>query len=107
MDYHYSGVEIDISLAALPFEKELIERSSKFEFLPEISLNTCSAEDLVVLKAFASRPQDWIDVRGIMVRQGTKLNRLTIKTRLTPLAHLKEEPEILERFDELCKNLNY
>jgi hypothetical protein len=31
------------------------------EFAPDIILPTCSAEDLFVMKAFASRPQDWID----------------------------------------------
>jgi hypothetical protein len=33
-----------------------------------------SAEDLIVLKAFASRPRDWIHVEGIIVRQTGKLD---------------------------------
>lgn len=95
------GIGIDISLAALPFEQELIDRSTKFEFLPQSNLRTCSAEDLIVLKAFASRPQDWVDIRGILVRQGMSLNRTEIRQRLAVLAELKESPEILERLDGL------
>jgi len=46
------------------------ERASAFEFEPGVLVRTCSAEDLVVLKVFAGRPQDWIDVEGTIVRQG-------------------------------------
>lgn len=57
-----TGIPLDISLAALPFEERVVNRSTEFEFAPGAILNTCSAEDLVVLKAFADRPQDWLDV---------------------------------------------
>ena len=46
------GIPIDISLGALPFEQRVIERSTFHQFLPEALLNTCSAEDLIALKAF-------------------------------------------------------
>ena len=90
-------IGLDISLAGLEFEEELIGRSSVFDFLPGVLLRTCSAEDLVVLKAFASRPQDWVDIRGILVRQGSALDRQVIIARLSPLAELKEEPELVDR----------
>lgn len=64
-------------------------------------IRTCSAEDLVVLKAFASRPQDWIDVEKVIIRQGQRLNRPLIIEELTPLAELKEDPEILEHLQSL------
>jgi len=48
-----AGIPLDVSLAALPFEARVIERSSACAFAPEARLRTCSAEDLVVLKAFA------------------------------------------------------
>lgn len=95
------GVGIDVSLAALPFEAELIARATDFEFLPGNPIRTCSAEDLVVLKAFADRPQDWVDVRGILIRQGRALDRDAIRARLAPLVELKEEPEIARRLEAL------
>jgi hypothetical protein len=91
-----AGIGIDVSLAALPFEEEMIGRSTHFEFLPGRSLRTCSAEDLVILKAFAARPQDWIDVENILTRT-TVLDWDYILPRLTELAELKEEPGIVTR----------
>ncbi len=66
-------------------------------------IRTCSAEDLVVLKSFASRPQDWIDVEKVVIRQGSRLNRSLIVEELSPLAELKEEPETMERLAGLFK----
>jgi hypothetical protein len=40
-----------------------------FEFLLGAGIRTCSAEDLIVYKAFADRPRDWVDVKGILLRQ--------------------------------------
>jgi len=87
------GVPIDISLAGLPFEERLIERSSPFAIEPGTMLVTCSAEDLVVLKAFAGRVQDWLDVEGVVVRQGARLDRRLVLEELRPLLELKEDPD--------------
>jgi len=60
-------------------------------------LSTASAEDLIVMNAFASRPKDWVDLEGILIRQGEWLDWRYIDAQLRPLAELKDEPEILER----------
>jgi hypothetical protein len=67
-----NGVAADISFSGLPFEEEMISLSSPFDFYPDCSLITCSAEDLVVLKAFADRTKDWMDGESIILRQGGK-----------------------------------
>ena len=95
------GIGIDISLGAFPFEERAIERSSEWEIPGHGKVRTCSAEYLLVMKCFAARPQDWIDVEGIIIRQGNRLNRELILEELTPLVELKEEPEILERLETL------
>ncbi|MBI4471708.1 MAG: nucleotidyl transferase AbiEii/AbiGii toxin family protein [Acidobacteria bacterium] len=95
-----SGVGIDVALGALPFEETAVSRSSLFEFPEGIHLRTCSAEDLVVMKAFANRGRDWADIEGIIVRQTGNLDWQYIDTQLAPLAELKNAPEILE---ELAK----
>ena len=69
------GVPIDIALGELPFEARVIARSTSLDVAPGVVLVTCSAEDLVVLKAFADRLQDWLDIEGIIVRQGASLDR--------------------------------
>jgi hypothetical protein len=34
-----------------------------------VPLHTCSAEDLIVLRAFADRSKDWVDIEGVIIRQ--------------------------------------
>ncbi len=92
-----NGTPIDISLGGLPFEERLVARATDFEYLPGLSLTTASADDLVILKSFAGRPRDWLDVEGILIRQGTKLNWDLIVSELTPLCELKESPETVDR----------
>jgi hypothetical protein len=96
-----SGAGIDISLAALPFEQLAIERASVFDPSPGLRLRTCSAEDLVVFKLFASRPQDLQDAKGIAVRHRDTLDWDYVATQLSPLAELKEAPEILAAMERL------
>jgi len=96
-----SGVGIDIALGGMPFEESAVARASPYEFAPEILLNTASAEDLIVMKAFAARPKDWVDLEGILIRQGGRLDWAYIEAQLRPLVELKEEPEILERLSQL------
>ena len=90
-----SGVGIDVALGGLPFEESIVERASLFPFPGDVPLRTCSAEDLVVLKAFAARGRDWVDIEGIIVRQTGALDWDYIDEQLAPLAALKEAPEIL------------
>jgi hypothetical protein len=92
-----NGVGIDFSLGGLWFEEQTVRRSSYYEHTKGCALRTCSAEDLVVLKAFAERDQDWADIRGILERQKGKLDTDYILENLRPLCELKEAPEIVER----------
>lgn len=93
------GVGLDVALAALPYEELVILRSSYFDYPPGISLRTCSAEDLIVLKAFAGRGQDWADVERVIVRQTGKLDWDYIYEQLRPLAQLKDAPEIVDQLE--------
>jgi hypothetical protein len=95
------GVGVDVSLAALPYEALVIQRSSYFDYPSGIPLLTCSAEDLIVLKAFAGRGQDWVDVERIIVRQTGKLDWDYIHEQLRPLAELKGSPGIMEQLEAL------
>ncbi len=93
------GVGLDVSLGALPFEELVVQRSSLFDYPRNIKLRTCSAEDLIVLKAFAGRGQDWVDVEGVIVRQTGKLDWTYVHQQLAPLAELKGAPEILDQLE--------
>jgi hypothetical protein len=89
------GVGIDVSLGALPFEERVISRATLFSFGSGLDIRTCSAEDLIVLKLFASRPLDIRDAEGVAVRQRGQLDWLYIEHELRPLAEIKSDPAIL------------
>lgn len=88
-----NGKSLDVSLAGFPFEKDAIRRATPFEFARGLTLPTCSAEDLFVMKTFAARGKDWGDAEGIAARQ--KLNKRQVLMRLKNLCVLKETPEIV------------
>jgi len=100
-----NGRPIDIALAGIPFEERMIERASAFEFAPDVALVTCSAEDLVVLKAFAGREQDWLDLRGILAAQQSRLDWDYIDRHLLPLCELKDDLQAPRRLAELRQTL--
>lgn len=54
------------SLGAMPFEEHCVDRASAFDIGDECSVTTCSAEDLVVHKAFTDAcDKDWLDVQAV------------------------------------------
>lgn len=96
-----AGLGIDIALAALPFEETAIARATDCDYSPRHRLRTCSADDLVVMKAFAARPKDWFDVESIIIRQIGRLDWAYIRAQLEPLVALKEAPENLVRLEQI------
>jgi hypothetical protein len=96
-----SGVGIDVSLGGLPFEESVVSRASLFSFGSGLDVRTCSAEDLVVLKLFASRPLDIRDAEGVIVRHKEQLDWSYIENHLRPLVEVKGEPEILDTLARL------
>jgi hypothetical protein len=93
-----NGSGLDIALGGLPFEESAVRRARYVSYADNISLRICTAEDLIVMKSFASRDQDWRDVRMTIVRSGPQnLDWCYITEQLTPLAEAKEAPEILDR----------
>jgi hypothetical protein len=103
--YASNGVSIDISLSGLPFEDQMIKRATPFLFYPDCRLITCSAEDLVILKSFADRTKDWMDVEGIILRQGKILDMDYIVEQLTPLCETKGNPDVVKKVQDLFKRV--
>lgn len=103
--YASNGVSIDISLSGLSFENRMIKHATPFSFLTDYTLTTCSAEDLIILKSFANRTKDWLDVEGIILRQGKNLNTDYIIEQLSPLCEIKEAPNILNKLRDLINRI--
>ena len=93
------GVDVDIAFGALPFEERSIARASAWEVREGLTLTTCSAEDLVVHKAFAGRGRDWDDLESVLIRQHARLNMKQIHSELKPLLALKGDAEALDKLE--------
>ena len=61
-----SGVDLDVSLAWLPFEVEAIRRSEPREFAG-VTVPIPRADDLVIYKLVAGRPRDHEDVERLLL----------------------------------------
>jgi hypothetical protein len=101
----FDGVPVDIGLGGFDFEVEMVSRSTIENLTDDVVAPVISAEDLIVMKVFAGRAKDWLDVRGILVRQHGKLDLGSVENRLMPLLELLEEPERLNQLAELIRSL--
>jgi hypothetical protein len=96
-----NGIHADVALGAMPFEERAVDRASPFVLPNGDGVTTCSAEDLIVHKAFAARDKDWLDIEGIVTRQRDKLDRSLIYDELLPLLELRDDPTIEARLRRL------
>jgi hypothetical protein len=95
------GVEVDVAFGALPFEERSIERASAWHLREGLALTTCSAEDLIVHKAFAGRGRDWDDLESVLVRQHGALDHRQIHEELVPLLDLRGDAGALEKLKQI------
>lgn len=100
-----NGIGIDVALAWSPFELKLLARATPHRFTGKVALPTASAEDVVVMKAFAGRRQDWVDVEGVLAKQRGKLDWEYIHRELSVLCDLKEAPEIMDELEQMREKL--
>jgi hypothetical protein len=68
-----TGVKVDIAIGLSGFEQQAIARSEALE-LGGCMVPVATAEDLLILKLLAGRPQDEEDIRGLLIAQGEGLD---------------------------------
>lgn len=98
-----NGVDIDMALGATSFEVDSVRRATPFEFAVGCILRTCAAEDLIVHKVVAGRPQDIADIRGIVNRQLGKLDLKLIRYWFKAFGEVKEDPDLARPFEDALK----
>jgi hypothetical protein len=100
-----NGVDVDISLALPGYEDQLFGRTVDYEIEAGKTIRVCSAEDLIIHKAVAGRPQDLSDIQGVVYRQGETLDTAYIRQWLAAFAEALADPAVQERFESAWKNL--
>lgn len=96
-----NGIPLDISLGALAFEEKAVATATMEEIAPGTKLRLCAPGALIVFKAFAGRPQDWLDIEGIAAKSSTLLEWHDIRADLMPLLELKRDSDTLGRLERV------
>lgn len=92
-----SGIDVDISFGALPFEKEAIARRRWVE-MGGVNVPLPRPEDLIVMKALANRLRDKADIEAILDAH-PKLDLRRARRYVRQFASILETPEILSDFE--------
>lgn len=100
-----NGYPIDMSLGVPGYEEEVMRRSVSYKLASGKEVRLCSAEDLIIHKAVAGRPQDIRDIEGVIFRQRRELDHKYIHHWLTIFSDILETSEVLERFERPYRKL--
>lgn len=68
-----TNVKVDIAIGLSGFERQAVGRAEPLE-LAGCTVPVASAEDLLIMKILAGRPQDEQDIRGLLIAQGDQLD---------------------------------
>jgi predicted nucleotidyltransferase len=96
---HATGIHVDIAIGCMPFEVELVHRS-EIHRVADLGVRLPTVEDLIILKAIASRPKDLEDIRTVASIY-TDLDRDRIRHWVTEYGDLLDEPDLWNRVEPL------
>ena len=94
------NVRVDFAFSFSPYEKQAIQRAvvRKRHGYP---VRFATAEDLIVHKLFAGRPQDVQDVKGIVLRQGGKLDRKYLRKWIREFSKTARKGHLPRQLEDL------
>lgn len=98
-----SGVDIDLSFGALPFERELIDQATSVA-VSDFIVKVATPEDLIITKAVASRPKDIADI-DLIVSVRKELDWQRIRYWVRQFADVLEMPEINENLERALQSI--
>jgi hypothetical protein len=97
-----SGVNIDVSIGGLEFEREMIERAVTLD-LGNLTLKVPTPEDLMITKAVAQRPKDIADIDAI-AGANPNLDADRVRYWVEQFATALEMPEIASCVENVLRH---
>jgi len=94
-----NGYPLDIELGLPGYEDEVLKRVSQIKLEAGKRINICSAEDLIIYRAAAGRPQDIRDIESIVYRQGAALDAPYICQWLAEISDITSNPDLSKLFE--------
>lgn len=98
----YGSMPVDVFFTSIPLHDSAASRVVEVPLLGQ-AIRILSAEDLTVLKLLFFRGKDLVDVERLVAVQGSRLDRLYVRTWLVDC--VGEESERVRRWDALCAAL--
>jgi hypothetical protein len=99
--YSPANIDVDLSLGTLPFEEEVVERSTVID-LRGIPVRVASAEDVVIMKAVAGRARDVADIENLL-ETNPDLDVERVRRWVREFSSVLDMPEIHENLEKLLK----
>lgn len=99
-----SGVDVDITIAWLPFEIEAV-RAARNITVDDVIVPVVRPEDLVIYKTVAWRPQDQQDVERLLDAYRKTIDLDRVRRVVAEFAEALDQPERLAEFERLVKRL--
>ena len=96
-----SDVDVDISLAGLPFEEESIAEV-RWTKVGTLSLPLPTPENLIIMKAIAHRPQDMADVKALLDAH-PKLNLRKVRQWVKEFSRALDASDIIDDLESLIR----
>jgi predicted nucleotidyltransferase len=99
-----TGVDIDLSLAWLPFESEALDRAERMA-LGRRRVPVASPDDLIVYKAIAARERDRSDVERLLELHGDRIALPRVRRIVAELAEALERPELAVDLERIVQKV--
>ena len=96
-----SGINIDISMGVLPFEREAVERR-RVESAYGLEIVLPTPEDLIIFKSISQRPIDIEDIKAIIARH-PNIDSKRILSTVREFADILEMPKLYQTIESLLK----
>lgn len=97
-----SEVDIDLSLAWLPFESAALDRAEAVS-IGRRDVLVAMPEDLVVYKAIAARQRDLSDVERLLELHASSMDLARMRSTVEELALVLERPELVDGLDKIVR----
>lgn len=97
-----SNIDIDLSLAWLPFEDEALDGALKTK-LGRGFVRVARPEDLIIYKAIAGRERDRSDIERLLELHEDEMDLERVKKTVGELSEALERPEVMADLDSLIR----
>ena len=99
-----SQVDIDVILAGLPFERSAVA-AAQLRSVGDLMVRLPRVEDLMIMKAVAQRPQDLLDLAGLIAAH-PEADLAMVRQWVAEFSVAATMPSLLEEFDRLAGHLD-